>query len=167
MQKFIQINLQTGDYLEDIIASRDELLINGELPSDIIETDISGGFYLPRWDGSQWVEGMPSEQIAAKLLLPSPNWEQLAQDLRGTALFAKAYVEAGQSPTVGTALMFFTNSITASKNIQDLEFFTQDLVNKLSSFTQEEVDTLNNTLAKNNFHLSIVFPRQTSPQPTP
>ena len=36
-----------------------------ELTEFTIETPCPGGFYLPKWDGTQWVEGKTAEEIAA------------------------------------------------------------------------------------------------------
>ena len=36
-----------------------------ELTEFTIETPCLDGFYLPRWDGAQWVEGKTTDEIAA------------------------------------------------------------------------------------------------------
>ena len=36
-----------------------------ELTEFTIETPCPDGFYLPRWDGTQWVEGKTTDEIAA------------------------------------------------------------------------------------------------------
>ena len=36
-----------------------------ELTEFTIEMPCSDGFYLPKWDGTQWVEGKTAEEIAA------------------------------------------------------------------------------------------------------
>ena len=36
-----------------------------ELTEFTIETPCPSGFYLPKWDGSAWVEGKTSEEITA------------------------------------------------------------------------------------------------------
>ena len=36
-----------------------------ELTELTIETPCPDGFYLPKWDGAQWVEGKTAEEIAA------------------------------------------------------------------------------------------------------
>jgi hypothetical protein len=51
MKKVIRIDEQ-GLFLEDVILQDNELT-----PEDCIETDCQGGFYLPKWNGTEWVEG--------------------------------------------------------------------------------------------------------------
>ena len=38
-----------------------------ELTEVTIETPCSDGFYLPKWDGTQWVEGKTAEEISGIL----------------------------------------------------------------------------------------------------
>ena len=78
MQKFIKINPETKLFVEDIISTREDLEVEGNLPKEIIEVSlpIDVGFYLPKWDGSQWVEGLSQVEIEAKKPKQSPNWEQ-------------------------------------------------------------------------------------------
>ena len=38
-----------------------------ELTEFTVETPCLDGFYLPKWDGMQWVEGKTAEEIAAIL----------------------------------------------------------------------------------------------------
>ena len=156
MQKFIKIDPQTKLYIEDIISDYENLLIDNVLPADIVTKNIPGGLYLPRWDGTQWTEGLTTNEIKARLPKESPDWEQLAEDLRGTILFTKAYGAAEQSVAVQLALTFFNSTITASRSLKDLQFFTQDLVNKLGkTLTAEDIESLNKILESNNFEITI------------
>ena len=51
-------NKETGLFL------RDDFTFD-ETTESAYEGDIQGGFYLPRFDGTEWVEGMTAEQIQA------------------------------------------------------------------------------------------------------
>ena len=51
-------NKETGLFL------RDDFTYDPETES-AYEGDIPSGFYLPRFDGTEWVEGMTAEQIQA------------------------------------------------------------------------------------------------------
>jgi hypothetical protein len=49
-----------GLYVEPVIMTYDELnnfTDENPLPSDIVLIDIPEGFYLPKWNGEEWVEG--------------------------------------------------------------------------------------------------------------
>jgi hypothetical protein len=49
-----------GFYVEPVIIGDDE-----ELGENLIETPIPEGFYRPKWNGNEWVEGLTSEEIEA------------------------------------------------------------------------------------------------------
>lgn len=51
-------NTQTGDFI------RDDFTYDPETES-AYEGDIQGGLYLPRFDGTEWVEGLTTEEIEA------------------------------------------------------------------------------------------------------
>lgn len=36
-----------------------------ELTAFTVEAPCPGGFYLPKWDGTRWMEGMTADEIAA------------------------------------------------------------------------------------------------------
>ena len=46
-----------GFFVEPVIIDE-----NDSLPPDLIAIPIPEGFYKPRWDGTQWVEGMTQEE---------------------------------------------------------------------------------------------------------
>jgi len=56
---FVRIIDENGFFLED------EPHYEGELTKFIITEPCPGGFYLPRWDGTQWIEGKTQAEIAA------------------------------------------------------------------------------------------------------
>lgn len=54
---FVRIIDGNGYFVEDAFVD--------ELTEFTIETHCPAGFYLPRWDGTQWVEGKTADEIAA------------------------------------------------------------------------------------------------------
>ena len=54
---FVRIIDSNGFFVEDAFVE--------ELTEFTIETPCPDGFYLPRWNGTQWVEGKTAEEIAA------------------------------------------------------------------------------------------------------
>lgn len=58
MKRFVRIiDPTTGFFIRDDFVD--------ELTEFTIETPCHDGFYLPKWDGTQWVEGKTAEEIAA------------------------------------------------------------------------------------------------------
>jgi len=53
---FVRIIDSNGDFIEDAFVD--------ELTKFTIETPCPDGFYLPKWDGTQWVEGKTVEEMA-------------------------------------------------------------------------------------------------------
>lgn len=52
---------------------------NEEVPDSYIEAFTSGGFHYPRWNGTEWTEGLTQEEIDAEKLLSNliPTAEQI------------------------------------------------------------------------------------------
>jgi hypothetical protein len=70
MKLFRKINTSTGLFIEDA------LLMDGFMENDeFIETEVPQGFYWPRWNGTEWVEGgvapepQPHELAIEELLM--------------------------------------------------------------------------------------------------
>ncbi|WP_252225131.1 MULTISPECIES: hypothetical protein [unclassified Clostridium] len=57
---------ENGFYIEDYIYQEDE-----QLEDNIITTDIPQGLYIPKWNGSEWVEGATQEYIES--IKPKPK----------------------------------------------------------------------------------------------
>ncbi len=55
--EYVRIIDENGLFVEDAFVE--------ELTEFTIETPCPPGFYLPKWDGTQWVEGKTAEEIAA------------------------------------------------------------------------------------------------------
>ena len=54
---YVRIIDSNGYFVEDAFVD--------ELTEFTVETTCPAGFYLPKWDGSKWVEGKTAEEIAA------------------------------------------------------------------------------------------------------
>lgn len=57
MKKVLRIDKQ-GFYIEDVILHDTELI-----QDDCVETHCPEGFYKPKWNGKEWVEGLTPEEI--------------------------------------------------------------------------------------------------------
>ena len=61
---FVRIIDNNGFFVEDaFVESLTD--VDGNPISTYIETPCPDGFYLPRWNDTQWVEGKTAEEIAA------------------------------------------------------------------------------------------------------
>ena len=77
MRKFVRIVDENGLFIEDAFVV--------ELTEFTIETPCPAGFYHPKWDGTDWIEGLSEEEIAelTKPALQEPTVEerlQMAED---------------------------------------------------------------------------------------
>lgn len=66
------INKQTGVFLRDDFSFDENTEIG-------LNVEPAQGFYLPKWDGSKWVESLTPEEIQA--LKPQISYDQLVSDL--------------------------------------------------------------------------------------
>ena len=57
MKLFRKIDTTTGNFLEDVLFESHPTLEDGELDPQYIEEAPQQGFYLPCWNGTEWVEG--------------------------------------------------------------------------------------------------------------
>lgn len=57
MKLFRKIDTTTGDFLEDVLFESHPTLEDGELDLQYIEEAPPQGFYWPKWNGTEWVEG--------------------------------------------------------------------------------------------------------------
>ena len=75
MKFFVRIIDENGLFIEDAFVT--------ELTEYTIETPCPGGFYRPKWDGTQWVEGgtAPEPQPA------TPTAEERLNELENAILF--------------------------------------------------------------------------------
>lgn len=71
MVQFTRINEQ-GLYVEPVILEDP-----AQITDDLIATPCPEGFYIPKWDGSVWVEGATQEYIdALRSVVPEPTLEE-------------------------------------------------------------------------------------------
>ena len=57
MKLFRKIDTVTGNFLEDVLFESHPTLEDGELDPQYIDETPAQGFYWPRWNGTEWVEG--------------------------------------------------------------------------------------------------------------
>lgn len=57
MKLFRKIDTTTGNFLEDVLFENHPTLEDGELDPQYIEDAPAQGFYWPKWNGTEWVEG--------------------------------------------------------------------------------------------------------------
>lgn len=84
MKLYRKINLTTGMFIEDILLDENE-----EIPVDCIETPCPQGLYRPKWNGTEWVEGLTQSEIDAILgnISPPPlTIEELAENVNSALL---------------------------------------------------------------------------------
>ena len=69
MKLYRKIDQNTGNFLEDCLFESRPVLDNGEPDNQYIEEAPAQGFYLPRWTGTEWVEG----GVAPEPVVPEPS----------------------------------------------------------------------------------------------
>ena len=57
MKLFRKIDTTTGNFIEDCLFEAQPVLEDGELDPQYIEEAPTQGFYWPKWNGAEWVEG--------------------------------------------------------------------------------------------------------------
>ena len=57
MKLFRKIDPTTGNFLEDVLFENHPTLVDVELDPQYIEEAPAQGFYCPKWNGTEWVEG--------------------------------------------------------------------------------------------------------------
>lgn len=70
---YVRIIDENGLFVEDAFVD--------ELTEFTVETPCPAGFYLPRWDGSQWVEGGTVPETATPELTLDEKVVQLAEQM--------------------------------------------------------------------------------------
>ena len=69
MKLFRKIDTVTGNFLEDVLFESHPTLEDGELDPQYIEDAPTQGFYWPKWNGTEWVEG----GVAPEPTTPEPQ----------------------------------------------------------------------------------------------
>ena len=80
MKLFRKIDTVTGNFLEDVLFESHPTLEDGELDPQYIEDAPKQGFYLPRWNGTEWVEGGQTPEPTGPEPQP-PTMDQMANAL--------------------------------------------------------------------------------------
>lgn len=88
MTLFKKIDVKTGNFIEDVLLDSRPLLDGLDDDGNVIydpqyvETPVPQGFYLPKWNGTKWIEGgvAPDEIIAVQ------NLEERVQNLEETII---------------------------------------------------------------------------------
>ena len=93
MKLFRKIDTVTGNFLEDVLFESNPTLEDGELDPQYIEDAPSQGFYWPKWNGTEWVEGgVAPEQTEPEPQVPTI--EEVAIALMNMQAELKATTEA-------------------------------------------------------------------------
>lgn len=71
MKKYVRIIDNKGMFIEDAFVE--------ELTEFTIETPCPSGFYQPKWDGNEWVEGLRAEEIQALTKYSNEQIRELRQ----------------------------------------------------------------------------------------
>lgn len=89
--------------------------------------------------------------------IPYPNWREIFNGLRGTALFSKTYLAAKAKASIQTPLMLLISVLTApNPNLEDVQFALTDLKAELGeSLTAKDIIAVNELLAKNHCPITL------------
>ena len=90
MKLFRKIDTTTGNFIEDVIFESHPTVLDAEgntvLDAQYVEEAPKQGFYLPRWNGTEWVEG--GEPLPIPDPIPSePTVDERLNSLEEIMLF--------------------------------------------------------------------------------
>ena len=90
MKLFRKIDTTTGNFLEDVLFKSHPTVLDAEgntvLDAQYVEEAPKQGFYLPRWNGTEWVEG--GEPLPTPDPIPSePTVDERLQIAEDTIMF--------------------------------------------------------------------------------
>lgn len=77
MKLYRKIDKQ-GYFIEDVLLQDNE-----EITEDLIETECPQGLYLPKWNGTEWIEGGTAPEHEP----PKPTAEERLDELENAILF--------------------------------------------------------------------------------
>ena len=96
MKLFRKIDTTTGNFLEDVLFKSHPTVLDAEgntvLDAQYVEEAPKQGFYLPRWNGTEWVEGGQAPEPTAPQLSTDEKLTQMAEQL----VITQAKIEAAQ-----------------------------------------------------------------------
>ena len=90
MKLFRKIDVVTGNFIEDVLFESHPTVLDAEgntiLDAQFVEEAPQQGFYLPRWNGTEWVEG--GEPLPTPDPLPNePTVDERLNSLEEIMLF--------------------------------------------------------------------------------
>ena len=94
MKLFRKIDTTTGNFLEDVLFENHPTLQDGELNPQYIEEAPVQGFYWPKWNGTEWVEGGQAPEPEPEPEPQAPTMEEMAIALMQTQAELEATTEA-------------------------------------------------------------------------
>lgn len=94
---------QAGLFVEDVFHDD-----TGPIPGNLIATPCPGGFYRPKWNGSQWVEGGSA---------PAPTADQVRGAEVDAAIKADTVIQALQAMSNAQYDAWWTNRSAAQKDL--------------------------------------------------
>ena len=90
MKLFRKIDLITGNFLEDVIFESHPTALDAEgntvLDAQYVEEAPKQGFYLPRWNGTEWVEGGTAPEPVPEPVPQAPSEAERIEILENTLL---------------------------------------------------------------------------------
>lgn len=93
MELFRKIDTTTGNFLEDALFEKHPTLEDGELDPQYIKEAPKQGFYWPKWNGTEWVEGGQAPE-PTEPEPQAPTMEEMAIALMKTQAKLEATIEA-------------------------------------------------------------------------
>ena len=90
MKLFRKIDITTGNFIEDVIFESHPTMLDAEgntvLDAQFVEEAPQQGLYLPKWTGTEWVEG--GEPLPIPEPIPSePTVDERLNSLEEVMLF--------------------------------------------------------------------------------
>lgn len=122
-------------------------LIVDEVPQDV-------PFWLPRWDGSKWVEGLTADEIQAKIdaIPKQPDWDGFVAELLGSDI-DEAIAESTDKRNLNR--LDVALSRRPSVGIEELILFWNSVIAALPKpLTKAQVKSLSTALGKFNIPLT-------------
>ena len=93
MKLYRKIDTTTGNFIEDVLFESEPPFDDGSY----ISTPVPQGFYLPKWNGTEWVEGG---------IAPEPTTPQLSTDEKLTQLAEQLVITQTELEVAQEALDF-------------------------------------------------------------
>ena len=106
MKLFRKIDPITGNFIEDVIFESHPTVLDAEgntvLDAQYVEEAPKQGFYLPRWNGTEWVEGGQAPEPVE----PEPTTPPLSTDEKLTQMAEQLVITQTELEAAQEALDF-------------------------------------------------------------